>query len=332
MEQEAVEPTPPPKPKDEVSPSKRLRPPRPPRSADEPGADLVTFDVGGSVFRCKLRLLEKVPNARLHRLAVCGCSTTAANSIFLDRNPALFAIILDWYRTGEVQLPDHVSRRAVETEASYFDVGAEMFPMEAPRHKVVCFAKALTHVLSPSQAPLVYVLRAHEQLVLETAAGSGRLFLRVTDLGGVTTVPQAVLYDSDSYFFLGGGAAKLHGTPFPGSLIYSFWVEARGTTTAITITLQLRSVFSPSEQLQLSAADEAVLHDTIEVIEREPHCVTTTTLHAVVAASKTAVQNTSPLRTPGASLPEITKERAQILEEAQLFQAKVREHAPNNKQ
>ncbi|RHY80515.1 hypothetical protein DYB26_003606 [Aphanomyces astaci] len=281
-------------------------------------AVIVTFDVGGTIFRCKQRVVEKYPNKRLHRLLLCGCEqqssasiiststqTTAASlatcaptttAIFVDRNPTYFAPILDWYRCGTFHVPDSLSVAGLQHEAAYFDVLADMFPTldtanttlpPAPIQSslasatatplsphstlqsaqtptiiptlataIHCFVKSYTHTLVPSQPPIVFVLRAHEQLVLDSAAGVGRLLLRVTDLHGNTTVSRAVLYDSHSYFFLGGGLAKLHGTPFPVA----------------------SQAYNTSKE------------------------------HAI-------------------SLPEKTKERAQILDEAQQFQSKVKEHA-----
>ncbi|KDO22943.1 hypothetical protein SPRG_11787 [Saprolegnia parasitica CBS 223.65] len=69
-------------------------------------------------------------------------------------------------------------------------------------------------------------------------------------------------------------------------------------------------------------------------LDAESHVVTAKTMQSLHAPrlvpEKTAVDTLeAPLqaKTPGANLPEKTKERAQIVEETQLFQAKLREHA-----
>ncbi|KDO21611.1 hypothetical protein SPRG_13296 [Saprolegnia parasitica CBS 223.65] len=314
---------------------KRPRPPRPPRPHGSPpdsigdASDVITFDVGGILFPCKLHVLEKFPNARLHRVALCGCSSTSANNVFLDRNPSLFSILLEWYKTGHVRLPGHIARDVMEAEAHYFDVGTEMFPV--PKHTVVCFAKALQSTLLPHQPPIVFVLRAHEQLVLESAAGPGRLLLRVTDLSGATTVHQAVLYDSDSYFFL---AVDPPSFTARRNLIYSFWVEPTRATTPIVVEFKLRYLFAATDQVVLSSDDQIALHESMSGFDAESHVVTAKTMQSLHAPrlvhEKTAVDTLEaplPTKTPGANLPEKTKERAQIVEETQLFQAKLREHA-----
>ncbi|CAK4634927.1 unnamed protein product [Aphanomyces euteiches] len=229
-------------------------------------AGVVTFDVGGTIFKCKARLLEKYPHKRLHRLVLCGCERTN-NTIFVDRNPAYFAVILDWYRMEKSFSPMR--------EATYLEVDSEMFPGALPTNeaspplsisqtpsKLVCFAKSYVHAVVPSQAPLVFILRGHEQLVVEGISGQGRLLVRVADFEGTTTVPQAVLYDSHSYFFLGGGHTKLHGTPFPGNFIYTFWAEplehmtTPSSSSILQVEFQVRSIFHATEQIDLPLPDQ----------------------------------------------------------------------------
>ncbi|OQR98774.1 hypothetical protein THRCLA_06675 [Thraustotheca clavata] len=309
-------------------------------------SNIVTFDVGGIIFRCKTRLIEKFPKKRLHRLMLCGCERSSSmQTLFIDRNPAYFAVILEFYRTNEVCIPSSIPRAAVVLEAEYFDLAKEMFPHEElnPSSNIFCFAKSLTYTISPAQPPIVFILRPHEQLVLDTASGSGRLLLRVSDMAGTTTIPQAVLYDSDSYFFLTGGPAKLHGTPFPGNLIYSFWAEDYGGSGhGICVEFKLRCTFQPHEQLAMSLDDQVLLTQTIQSIEKMSTALTTKAIQSIQPIQN-AILQPKPARTPivpedistsnfptkvnATSLPEKTKERAQILEETQLFQAKLREHS-----
>ncbi|ETV91132.1 hypothetical protein H310_14227 [Aphanomyces invadans] len=415
--------------------------------AADSSSGIVTFDVGGTIFRCKQRVVEKYPNKRLHRLLLCGCEQQQSSpfaspvaAIFVDRNPNYFAVILDWYRTGTFHVPDSLSMAGLHHEAAYFDVLAEMFsnneapalpsasspikvavsvppispsaptPSRSPATgssltAIHCFVKSYTLTLLPAQPPVVFILRAHEQLVLESAAGVGRLLLRVTDLHGSTTVPRAVLYDSHSYFFLGGGQAKLHGTPFPGNLIYSFWADDTASgeppeTTAMPLHVEfkLRCAFHASEVLALTPDAQKLLSHTLDMVAKSTSAtvttavlaglevdqpspsprgpdrraadkpkqpplamvsvqpptqqpslapgptVSTTTTGGVVAAndkfSAIPVYRPPPAATlavppaiygapkeNASSLPEKTKERAQILDEAQQFQTKVKEHA-----
>ncbi|KAF0687521.1 Aste57867_20760 [Aphanomyces stellatus] len=426
-----------PPPKKDLSPSKKdLSPSKPPpparpirprpaapssRYVDTTASDdiddvapVVTFDVGGTLFKCKARLLEKYPNKRLHRLFLCGCERTKPHeAIFVDRNPAYFSLILDWYRMGTYHIPDSLSLPGLQHEAMYFDVFADMFPKQVevlftppmssvptsnattPTASLVCFCKTFSHTMVPSHPPLVFVLRAHEQLILETASGVGRLLLRVTDLHGITTVPQAVLYDSHSYFFLGGGPAKLHGTPFPGllsqlfffvgtncvcvcvvgNLIYTFWAERlhdindTGQTAGsapIHVEFKIRYMFhTPSEQISLTLDEQQMLSHTLNAVAKSTSVAVTTqalvglgigsTVVAsfaspsikgpakgnggavpslVVVPSSNFVEDVvvAPVTMPttslpvATSLPNKTKERAQLLDEAQQFQTKVKEH------
>ncbi|KAG9403706.1 hypothetical protein AC1031_005193 [Aphanomyces cochlioides] len=370
-------------------PSRRPRPrPPPPRLIDASPvpskgeteeiedifhAGVVTFDVGGTIFKCKARLLEKYPHKRLHRLILCGCERTN-NTVFVDRNPAYFAVILDWYRMENVYLPDGVSLAGLQREATYFEVDSEMFPTAGalPKNgalpisqtpsKLVCFAKSYVHAVVPSQAPLVFILRGHEQLAVEGVSGQGRLLVRVADYEGTTTVSQAVLYDSHSYFFLGGGHTKLHGTPFPGNFIYTFWAQplehmtTPSSSSILQVEFQVRSIFHAAEQIELPPPDQrgfpshsngggvltsisfgstpTQVKKTIEIKPVEPAAPSPprteapSVIQARIPIQATTQASIQPaVKEHALSLPEKTKERAMILDETQQFQAKVKEHA-----
>ncbi|CAK4986977.1 unnamed protein product [Aphanomyces euteiches] len=310
-------------------------------------AGVVTFDVGGTIFKCKARLLEKYPHKRLHRLVLCGCERTN-NAIFVDRNPAYFAVILDWYRMEKVLFPDGLSLAGLQREATYFETPS----------KLVCFAKSYVHAVVPSQAPLVFILRGHEQLVVEGISGQGRLLVRVADFEGTTTVPQAVLYDSHSYFFLGGGHTKLHGTPFPGNFIYTFWAEplehmtTPSSSSILQVEFQVRSIFHATEQIDLPLPDQpgflshsngggiltsisfgstpTQVKKPIDIKALEPAAPSPprTEAPSVIQAPIPIQASIQPaVKERALSLPEKTKERAMILDETQQFQAKAKEHA-----
>ncbi|KAH9076314.1 hypothetical protein Ae201684P_012800 [Aphanomyces euteiches] len=302
-------------------------------------AGVVTFDVGGTIFKCKARLLEKYPHKRLHRLVLCGCERTN-NAIFVDRNPAPFPrwSLACWaLPTNEASPPLSISQTP---------------------SKLVCFAKSYVHAVVPSQAPLVFILRGHEQLVVEGISGQGRLLVRVADFEGTTTVPQAVLYDSHSYFFLGGGHTKLHGTPFPGNFIYTFWAEplehmtTPSSSSILQVEFQVRSIFHATEQIDLPLPDQpgflshsngggiltsisfgstpTQVKKPIDIKALEPAAPSPprTEAPSVIQAPIPIQASIQPaVKERALSLPEKTKERAMILDETQQFQAKAKEHA-----
>lgn len=96
---------------------------------------------------------------------------------------------------------------------------------EMPMSGEIKFAKRIVQTIEHSSVPTTFLLRQHEQLVIESAKGTGKLLLQVTDVAGKVQVSQAVMFDSNSFFYLNGGRAKISHAPLPGNLIYTFWLE-----------------------------------------------------------------------------------------------------------
>ena len=59
---------------------------------------IVTIDCGGIIFRTFARTLQKIPKSRLCKLADEGSPLMQSGYIFFDRNPVVFAAIMEYYR------------------------------------------------------------------------------------------------------------------------------------------------------------------------------------------------------------------------------------------
>jgi len=59
---------------------------------------IVTIDCGGIIFRTFARTLQKIPKSRLCKLAEEGSPLMQSGYIFFDRNPVVFAAIMEYYR------------------------------------------------------------------------------------------------------------------------------------------------------------------------------------------------------------------------------------------
>eukprot|EP00455_Lapot_gusevi_P046269 TRINITY_DN605_c0_g1_i2.p1 TRINITY_DN605_c0_g1~~TRINITY_DN605_c0_g1_i2.p1 ORF type:complete len:778 (+),score=175.47 TRINITY_DN605_c0_g1_i2:78-2411(+) len=79
----------------------------------------VTFNVSGRVFETTTGLFLKHPDSLLGRMFVAG-HRLDDGPIFLDRDPDIFSIILNWYRYESVFCPPHVCRLLLLQEASYY--------------------------------------------------------------------------------------------------------------------------------------------------------------------------------------------------------------------
>ncbi|DAZ98515.1 TPA: hypothetical protein N0F65_004952 [Lagenidium giganteum] len=252
---------------------------------------LITFDVGGRIFRCKANLIRKFPQKRLYQLIQCGCEQIAENTFFVDRNPTHFEIILDWYRTGKYIARSEVHEAALREDAKYFDLLDELFPPPPRRVPLaasaqqasllpprvqsrpsggevkpatsgskrkdgfIYFCKAERRLLSSDKPPLEFAVRPNEQLIVESVQGAGKLLVHVSDGATVPSAPlkpaasngvkngtssapstlvyvqQAVLYDSQSFFYMQGARVKLQHCILPGAFTYTFWMEKEAQAT-----------------------------------------------------------------------------------------------------
>jgi hypothetical protein len=209
--------------------------------AEEDANRVLQFDVGGRIFRCKASVVSKYPGKRLHRIVASGCDRFMdTDTFFIDRSARNFEIILDWYRTDRAFLPPGVSQESLEADARYFEVYEDMFPTMAGNETRqtstsasndainLRFSRRERHCLTSSCLPLVYRIRSHEQLVVVSVKGHGKLMVRVCDRSGMQTVhvDQAVLFDSKTRFYLEGDQAHQPlNAMLPGDFVYTLWVE-----------------------------------------------------------------------------------------------------------
>jgi len=92
--------------------------------------EVVSLNVGGQVHQTLWSTLEKLPESRLGRLASATTEEErkglvdkfADNSYFFDRQSSFFSEILNYYRTGELWIPEDVCPTAVSTELEYWGI------------------------------------------------------------------------------------------------------------------------------------------------------------------------------------------------------------------
>jgi hypothetical protein len=87
----------------------------------------VVLNVGGRHFETFRNTLLKYPQTLLgtmfsERNEKLAKAQDPNGEYFFDRDPDLFPVILNFYRTGKVSIPPHVSREAVIAELDYFQV------------------------------------------------------------------------------------------------------------------------------------------------------------------------------------------------------------------
>ena len=85
--------------------------------------DLVTFNVGGTLFTLSEANLLQFPETKLARQYKWGKTAgTQSSPEYIDRDPRMFPIILNFYRTSEIHIPPHFSNAAVRSELDYFAI------------------------------------------------------------------------------------------------------------------------------------------------------------------------------------------------------------------
>ncbi|KAK1930714.1 hypothetical protein P3T76_013671 [Phytophthora citrophthora] len=151
------------------------------------------------------------------------------------------------------------------------------------------FFRRERRVLTPTSIPLVFKIRALEQLLVESVKGRGKLMVRVCDATGMQTVKvsEAVLFDSHSRFYLKGGRAQLqHNALLPGDHVYTFWMEENTngsgvqTSAPLQLDIDFKLIFTfevsdrvtPSMEAELSRATSEN-NDAIQSLSPEdaPH-------------------------------------------------------------
>ena len=77
---------------------------------------IIKIDVGGQIFQTAISTLSKYPGSMLSAMfshteaGMTPMPKTEAGHFFLDVNPKLFEIVLEWLRLGEIITEDPYSR------------------------------------------------------------------------------------------------------------------------------------------------------------------------------------------------------------------------------
>ncbi|GMF16960.1 unnamed protein product [Phytophthora lilii] len=147
------------------------------------------------------------------------------------------------------------------------------------------FFRRERRVLMPNGIPLVLMIRKFEQLLVESVKGRGKLMVRVCDATGmqVVDVPEAVLFDSHSRFYLKGERAQLqHNALLPGNHVYTFWMEENTNGTSVqtssppTLDIEFKLLFTFDPTDRLTPAMESELTRAASGCNNAIHALTPT--------------------------------------------------------
>jgi BTB/POZ domain len=93
---------------------------------------VVTFDVGGTIYRVLRTLLDMHPESMLARMASETWNTDNAKALFIERSGARFEFVLDYLRDGSVSVPLSVSKDAVMADLAYYNIQFEQHQIQGP--------------------------------------------------------------------------------------------------------------------------------------------------------------------------------------------------------
>lgn len=92
--------------------------------------NVLKLDIGGTVFKCNFKTLQTFPESRLARLG-----QASENEYFFDRDPFMFACILDGYRKGSIHVSKDICGETFIQELDYWEL--------SPRHVAHCCWRTL---------------------------------------------------------------------------------------------------------------------------------------------------------------------------------------------
>ncbi|XP_076439380.1 potassium voltage-gated channel protein Shaw-like [Babylonia areolata] len=88
--------------------------------------EVVTFNIGGTIFQTYRSTLHKLPGSPLADEAFLhGHFIHDRQQYFFDRDPDVFGAILNYLRTGELHLPTKYCGPAVKTEMEFWGIGED---------------------------------------------------------------------------------------------------------------------------------------------------------------------------------------------------------------
>ena len=185
--------------------------------------------VGMRKFSVLRKVFMRYPQSLIGRI-LSGqetASTTRQGYLEFRRSGKLFQHILDFYYNRELSVQvrqDEVLRAAVEAEALYFDLHAEMFVPESTRPVVI--RKNFERWLRLNGSAVQFQVRPHERLEVVSVQGSGVLLMNLI-ANDTEVIPEAAVFDTAS-IVLPANTEKIHldMPPYPGGddFMYSFIV------------------------------------------------------------------------------------------------------------
>lgn len=134
------------------------------------------INVGGTRFETYNSTLLRFPGTRLARLAKSAeadeAYDAAAGEFFFDRSPAMFALLLDYYRSGELHINAGICGSHIRAELDFWKL--EEMDIEA-----CCWSK-YTHSTDSREAlaQIDRVLHASRDYSAEWVRAAGSTFLR----------------------------------------------------------------------------------------------------------------------------------------------------------
>jgi len=87
--------------------------------------DLITLNIGGTVFKTLRSTLNKFPDSKLGKLRPSSINyINSSNEYFFDRSPELFNVILDYYRSEDIQLhiPSYICGAVLISELKFWEI------------------------------------------------------------------------------------------------------------------------------------------------------------------------------------------------------------------
>jgi hypothetical protein len=87
-------------------------------------ADLITLNIGGSVFKTRRTTLNTFPRSKLGSISPASENyISERNEYFFDRNPDLFNVVLDFYRCqGVLHVPSYICGVLLIREFEFWEI------------------------------------------------------------------------------------------------------------------------------------------------------------------------------------------------------------------
>lgn len=155
--------------------------------------------------------------------------------------------------------------------------------------------------VAAGRAPTIFEIRDNETLSVTSVGGTGRLVVSVFDRSQVLRVPNAVVFDSNAWFFLRGKEAAMPTTlRFPGGYFYHFNTEGPIGVAHLSVRFVITSTFSNLS----SPAHRTPLPDRLKKFGAEKNW-TTSGVNFRHGPMKASSQSMKSLHLPGKIFPAV---------------------------